>query len=299
MNAVENQLLAEPRSTTNAPRALEALAAELPAIEGSAIALGGRGGGPAPLESDGRDRHLQRRRTTAVDAIRRLGAMYVAGEHDAVHALWWAYVRQSTEVRAKIDAGRAGAWFEELGYMLLPLAELAPALRAASRRGAGPHAAMARTRGATMLARAEALFEDVEPLGTDGAWIALVRDAVDARAGAYREAVHAVTEARARERKAEKAARAAVEPAAYAVPEQLAPEVPEAMHPFTALRICEGIGFVGAALVTRMCDALLAGDFGAVVGAAVERGLAQGYAELLAGVTDEDRAAEREKTRTA
>lgn len=295
MNAVENQLLAEPRSTTNAPRALEALAAELPAIEGSAIALGGRGGGPAPLESDGRDRHLQRRRTTAVDAIRRLGAMYVAGEHDAVHALWWAYVRNGEEVRTRMARAGRDARAEELGYMLLPLAALAPALRAASRRGAGPHAAVARKRGAEVLARAEQLFEDVEPLGTDGAWIALVRDAVDARADAYREAMHAVTDARARQRKAEKAACAAVEPAAYTAPEQLAREAPEAMHPFTALRVVEGIGFVGAALVTRMCDALVAGDYELVVDAAAERGLLQAYGELLAGVTDAD----REETRTA
>lgn len=287
-----------PYTHGNARALLADLASELPAIEGRGIDPAGRtASGPGGEETVATQRAREMRRARAVDALRRFGAMWAAGQRDEVCALWWAYVRQSDEVRTKIDAGRPGAWLEELGWQLLPLAELAPRLRASSRRGAGPEAAASRTRGATVLARAETLFETASTRGTTGgAWLAVVRDAVDARLLAYRETVQSV----AAEKSAERArARAGLSTApACAAPAPIdAPHAEPAVHPLAAVRAVEAIGFPGTALRERMVAALLAGDVATIVEAAFERGLGQSFLELCSGVTDEDREKEAELTK--
>lgn len=288
MNTAVDELEAATVSSASAARALEALAAELPHFEGRAMNLGGSPGGSAP-SNDGRDRALQGRRALAVDALRRCGAMHRAGRREELLALWLAYVRGGAEGRARA-AKRPGAWFEELGYQLLPLAELGPALRRASRKGAGPDAAAARVRGAEVLARAEALFVETAPAGDDGAWLVVLRADADARASTYAELAERVAAEQRAERK-----RGRAEPVRVIV--ALGPHPPpgESMDLYTAVRVVESIGFEGTALRARMERALLAGDHEAVVDAAITRGLAETFVELLAGVTDDDRDEESER----
>lgn len=285
-----DELEAATVSSASAARALEALAAELPHFEGRAQSLGGSPGGMG-ASTEGRDSALQRRRGLAHEAMRRLGTMWHRGERDEVLVLWLAYVRGGAEGRARA-AKRPGAWFEELGYQLLPPAELGPALHRASRRGAGPDAAAARVRGAEVLARAEALFAETAPAGDDGAWLVVLRADADARASTYAELVERVVAEQRVERKRGRAGPVRVVVA-------LGPRPPpgESMDLYTAARVVDALGFEGAALRARMERALLAGEYEAVVDAAVTRGLAEAFVELLAGVTDDDRDEEGERPR--
>lgn len=262
-----------PRTRFAAGRYLAALACDLPAIEGKGIDPGGRtAGGSGEEESVASERHREARRALAVEALRRLGTMHGRGLHDEVHALWWAHVRGGEVARARTAAGRAGAWLEELGWQLLPHAELVTALRAAARKGAGPDAAAARKRGAEVLERAERTFEAITPTGTGGAWLAVVRDAVDARAHAYRDTARTIAAEKADQKAAgerERAAAARAKLAATLPP----PPAPPGLDALAAHALVVSLGFNGYALRTRLVTCLIAGDFEAVRCAAVDRGL--------------------------
>lgn len=280
MTTPEEAPLDAPRTTRGARVLLEALAHDLPGIEGRGIDPGGRAASGPGEESVSAERHRERRRTLALEALRRLGAMHLRGDHDAVHALWYAHVRGGEVARARTAAGRAGAWLEELGYQLLPHAELVAALRGAARKGAGPDAAAARQRGAAVLERAERTFETITPEGTGGAWLALVRDAVDARAHAYHRTVREIAEARALARAQEKAQKAASLAAKKPAPAPPAP--PPGLDPELALALVVRTGVDGYALRATCAASLAAGDFGSVRCVAVDRGLDTGLLVLLA-----------------
>lgn len=272
MNTAVDDIETATASSASAARALEALAAELPHFEGRAMNLGGASGGTC---APGADLAQKVRRRIAREAMQRLGAMWHRGERDEVFALWLAYVRGGAEGRARA-AKRAGAWFEELGYLLLPVAELGRALRGASRKGAGPDAAAARVRGAAVLQRAEVTYADTDPTDTDGTWLAVVRAAVDARAVSYRELVEVVAEERAAARRRAQALRDGKPSAAAPAAEEPAPAAEEPaplMGIDEAVAVVGRLGFAGAALRARMALALVAGDVETVRCEAVDRGL--------------------------
>lgn len=132
----------------------------------------------------------------------------------------------------------------------------------------------------------------MRPEGTDGAWLAAVREAVDARAAAYRVTVERVADERAREREAARAAREAKlaarkaerdagKRAARGEPGPDAVAQTSALDEETARWLVVLTGFDGYGARERMVRALLADDFEAVRCAAVDRGLCPGLVVLV------------------
>lgn len=186
-------------STASARVLLAALGHELPGLTGRAVAYGERVAPPTPEDADAAAARAERRRTHAVEALRRLAGLWQRGERASVRALWLTFVRRGEDARIREGAGKPGGWEERLGWLLLEREERLSALLHQRRKGSGADAAAARQRGYRLLAEAEALFDAAEPVPSGGTWLDEVRDWADrVEAQCERDVRAAATQRKAR-----------------------------------------------------------------------------------------------------
>lgn len=186
---------------SGARRELEALARELPHLEGRGLCVD-PSPRPGPRDATpGREAAAEDRRAVALRALGRLEALWATDRRDAVRALWVTYVATGQDVRAQWTTG----WGRRLALLLLPAPARMAALADELRAGQGPAAHGLEAAGVAALGAAETAYAEAPRWPTTGAWTAELREWLARSEGELATAGHAAAAERATKRAARKA----------------------------------------------------------------------------------------------